>query len=62
MNLASFGHSFAEGPVMMMRSGKRGAWLQVTGAALALMMLGACASPPEDAEERAAYDEENDPL
>ena len=47
---------------MSMWSGKGGAWLRVTGAVLALMMLGACASPPEDADERAAFEEENDPL
>ena len=47
---------------MMMRSRKGGAWLHVTGAALALMVLGACASPPEDADARAAFEEENDPL
>lgn len=47
---------------MTMQSGKGGAWLRATGAALALMMLAACASPPDDPEARAAFEEENDPL
>ncbi len=34
----------------------------IAGAALSLMMLSACATPPEDPEDIAAYEEANDPL
>jgi len=34
----------------------------IAGAALSLMLLSACATPPEDPEDLAAYEEANDPL
>ncbi len=34
----------------------------IAGAALSLMMLSACATPPEDLEDLAVYEEANDPL
>ena len=47
---------------MAMQSGRGKAWLPVMGAALALMMMSACATAPEDPEAAAAFEEENDPL
>lgn len=40
----------------------KGGRSRIAGAALALMMLSACASVPEDPAARAAFEEENDPI
>ncbi len=47
---------------MTLRWNKAGGWSRIAGAALALMMLSACASVPEDPAARAAFEEENDPI
>ena len=47
---------------MTLRWNKAGGRSRIAGAALALMMLSACASPPEDPAARAAFEEENDPI
>ncbi len=47
---------------MTLRWNKTGGWSRIAGVALALMMLSACASPPEDPAARAAFEEENDPI
>ncbi len=42
--------------------GSKGGWSRIAGVAVVLMMLSACASPPEDPAARAAFEEENDPI